>query len=150
MTGAPSSSLRSSRWKPAAILAAVFLFGGVAGVAIGRMTAIRDLQSTFRGPPTEARAHFRLEAMRRHLDLTDDQVRRLEVVFSETEAEREKLLDACRPGLDALRDQTTSRVNEILTPEQKARHEELEAERKKRHPRGPGRRDRDPGGGHGP
>ena len=146
----PTSPSSPSRWKPAAVLAAVFLFGGVAGAALGRMTAIRDLQSTFRGPPTEARAHFRLEAMRRHLDLTDDQVRRLEVVFSETEAEREKLLDACRPGLDALRDQTTSRVNEILTPEQKARHEELEAERKKRHPRGPGRRDRDPGGGHGP
>ncbi|NUQ77018.1 MAG: hypothetical protein HUU21_26080 [Polyangiaceae bacterium] len=135
----------SSRWKPAAILAAVFLFGGVAGAALGRMTAIRDLQSSFRGPPTEARAHFRLEAMRRHLDLTGDQVRRLEVVFTETEAEREKLLDACRPGLDALRDETSARVKEILTPEQRARHEELEAERRRRSPRGPGRRDRDAG-----
>ena len=135
----------SSRWKPAAVLAAVFLLGGIAGVAVGRITAMRDLQSTFRGPPTESRAHFRLEAMRRHLDLSDDQTRKLEAIFTEAEAEREKLLDTCRPGLDALRDQTNARVNEILTPEQRARHEELEATRKRRPPRGPGRRDRDPG-----
>jgi Spy/CpxP family protein refolding chaperone len=138
--------MTASRWKPAAVLAAVFLFGGITGVAIGRTTAIRDLQTTFRGPPTEARAQFRLEAMRRHLDLTDDQTRKLEAIFSEAETEREKLLDTCRPGLDALRDQTNTRVNEILTPEQRARHEELEAARKRHPGRGPGRRDHKHGG----
>ncbi len=135
-----------SRWKPVAVLAAVFLFGGITGAALGRMTAIRDLQSTFRGPPTEARAQFRLEAMRRHLDLTDDQVRRLEAILSEAEAEREKLLSTCRPGLDALRDQTDARVKEILTPEQRALQETLDM-RRRHHgpPRGPGRHDREPG-----
>jgi len=135
-----------SRWKPVAVLAAVFLFGGITGAALGRMTAIRDLQSTFRGPPTEARAQFRLEAMRRHLDLTDDQVRRLEAILSEVEAEREKLLSTCRPGLDALRDQTDARVKEILTPEQRALLETLDTRRRHHGPhRGPGRHDREPG-----
>lgn len=137
-----------ARWKPLAVLAAVFLFGGVAGGAIGRMTAIRDLESTFRGPPTEARAHFRLQAMRRHLDLTDDQVQKLEALFTETETERDKLLATCRPGLDALRESTEARMKEILTPEQRALHEELEAARQRHHGPGhtPPRRDREPGG----
>ncbi|AUX48678.1 hypothetical protein SOCE26_102190 [Sorangium cellulosum] len=156
MTSSPPASPASppppappGRWKPLAVLAAVFLFGGVAGTAIGRATAFRDLETTFRGPPTEARAQFRLRAMRRQLDLTDDQVRELRATLAEAEAEREKLLSECRPALDALRDRTDASVKGVLTPDQRARYEELEAERR-RHPRppphGPGPRGRGPGG----
>lgn len=148
MTQRPVSPPALARWKPLAVLAAVFLFGGVAGAAIGRVTALRDLEATFRGPPTEARAQFRLKAMRRHLDLTDRQVRELRATIAEAEAERERLLSECRPALDALRDRTDARVKGVLTPEQLTRYEELEAERR-RHPGpppfGPG-----PGRGRGP
>ncbi|MDC0679508.1 hypothetical protein [Sorangium atrum] len=148
MTQRPASPPALARWKPLAVLAAVFLFGGVAGAAIGRVTALRDLEATFRGPPTEARAQFRLKAMRRHLDLTDRQVRELRATIAEAEAERERLLSECRPALDALRDRTDARVKGVLTPEQLTRYEELEAERR-RHPGpppfGPG-----PGRGRGP
>lgn len=129
----PSAVAAPARWKPYAVLAAVFLFGGIAGVAVGRVTALRDLATTFRGPPAEARANFRLQAMRRHLDLTDAQVRELEAILTEAETERDKLLDQCRPGLDTLRERTDARVKEVLTPEQRARHDELEGMRK-RHP----------------
>ncbi|WP_437326432.1 hypothetical protein [Sorangium sp. So ce381] len=148
MTQRPASPPALARWKPLAVLAAVFLFGGVAGAAIGRVTALRDLEATFRGPPTEARAQFRLRAMRRHLDLTDRQVRELRATIAEAEAERERLLSECRPALDALRDRTDARVKGVLTPEQLTRYEELEADRR-RHPGpppfGPG-----PGRGRGP
>ncbi|WP_437797367.1 hypothetical protein [Sorangium sp. So ce693] len=148
MNQRPASPPALARWKPLAVLAAVFLFGGVAGAAIGRVTALRDLEATFRGPPTEARAQFRLKAMRRHLDLTDRQVRELRATIAEAEAERERLLSECRPALDALRDRTDARVKGVLTPEQLTRYEELEAERR-RHPGpppfGPG-----PGRGRGP
>ncbi|WP_434044527.1 MULTISPECIES: hypothetical protein [Sorangium] len=137
-----------ARWKPLAVLAAVFLFGGVAGAAIGRSTALSDLEATLRRPPTEARAQFRLRAMRRHLDLTRDQVRELKATLAEAESERERLLAECRPALDELRDRTDARVKSALTPEQRARYEELEAERRERPgpPRGPGH----PGRGRGP
>ncbi|WP_437905863.1 hypothetical protein WME95_47835 [Sorangium sp. So ce327] len=148
MTERPASPPPLARWKPLAVLAAVFLFGGVAGAAIGRVTALRDLEATFRGPPTEARAQFRLKAMRRHLDLTDRQVRELKATLAEAEAERDRLLSECRPALDALRDRTDARVKGVLTPEQLTRYEELEAERRRRPgppPFGPG-----PGRGRGP
>ncbi|WP_437714015.1 hypothetical protein WMF45_48555 [Sorangium sp. So ce448] len=148
MTERPASPPALARWKPLAVLAAVFLFGGVAGAAIGRVTALRDLEATFRGPPTEARAQFRLKAMRRHLDLTDRQVRELKATLAEAEAERDRLLSECRPALDALRDRTDARVKGVLTPEQLTRYEELEAERRRRPgppPFGPG-----PGRGRGP
>ncbi|WP_438040721.1 hypothetical protein [Sorangium sp. So ce128] len=148
MTERPASPPALARWKPLAVLAAVFLFGGVAGAAIGGVTALRDLEATFRGPPTEARAQFRLKAMRRHLDLTDRQVRELKATLAEAEAERDRLLSECRPALDALRDRTDARVKGVLTPEQLTRYEELEAERRRRPgppPFGPG-----PGRGRGP
>ncbi|WP_437724202.1 hypothetical protein [Sorangium sp. So ce861] len=140
-----------ARWKPLAVLAAVFLFGGVAGAALGRGMALRDLEATFRGPPAEARAQFRLRAMRRHLDLTDRQVRELRATLADAEAERDRLLSECRPGLDALRDRTDARVKGVLTPDQLTRYEEFEAERRRRPgppPHGPGHhgRGRGPGG----
>ncbi|WP_438034141.1 hypothetical protein [Sorangium sp. So ce204] len=148
MTERSASPPALARWKPLAVLAAVFLFGGVAGASIGRVTALRDLEATFRGPPTEARAQFRLKAMRRHLDLSDRQVRELRATLAEAEAERDRLLSECRPALDALRDRTDARVKGVLTPEQLTRYEELEAERRRRPgppPFGPG-----PGRGRGP
>lgn len=144
--GAPPAA--PGRWKPLAVLAAVFLFGGVAGAAVGRITALRDLETTFRGPPGAARAQFRLQAMRRHLDLTDAQLSELETILSEAETEQDKLLAECRPGLDALRDRTDARVKSVLTPEQRAQLEKFDAMRK-RHPgppRGPGLPGRGPGG----
>ena len=54
-----------ARWKPIAILIAVFLLGGIAGAGAGRALAMKELAGAMRGPPTEARARFRLEAMRR-------------------------------------------------------------------------------------
>ncbi|WP_437743039.1 hypothetical protein WME73_48170 [Sorangium sp. So ce302] len=148
MTLRPAPPPAPARWKPLAVLAAVFLFGHVAGVAFGHVTALHELEATFRGPPTEARAQFRLKAMRRHLDLTDRQVRELRATLAEAEAERDRLLSECRPALDALRDRTDARVKGVLTPEQLTRYEELEAERRRRPgppPFGPG-----PGRGRGP
>ncbi|MGK3998268.1 hypothetical protein [Sorangium sp. So ce1024] len=147
MTERPPPS--PARWKPLAVLAAVFLFGGVTGAAIGRGTALSDLEATIRRPPTEARAQFRLRAMRRQLDLTRSQVREIRATLAEAEAERERLLGACRPALDELRDRTDARVKSVLTPEQRARYEEIEAERWQRPgpPRGPGHRGRGPGRG---
>lgn len=131
--------MTTGRWKTIAVLVAVFLLGGLAGAGGGRFLAMRELAGTMRGPPAEARARFRVEAMRRHLDLDDAQARELEVIFDEAETEREALMRSCGPGLEELRTRTEARVDAVLRPEQRARHEELERRRPRRPPHGGGR-----------
>jgi hypothetical protein len=106
---------------------------------------MKELAGAMRGPPTEARARFRLEAMRRHLDLDDEQVRAIEAIVTEAEAEREALMASCGPSLDELRRRTDERIDAVLRPDQRARHEELERRRPPPPRRGP--RHGPPGGG---
>jgi Spy/CpxP family protein refolding chaperone len=115
----------SPRFKAAFVLAAVFVLGGVAGVAVGRITSMRELRHMMEGPPGEARARFRMEAMRRHLDLNEDQVTRIRAVMSEADADREKLMATCDPELEDLRKRTDARVREILNEEQRRRFDQL-------------------------
>ena len=125
----------SARAKAAAVLAAVFLLGGVAGGAVGRLTALREMRRMVEGPPPEARARFRLEAMRRHLDLRDDQVTRVRAIMSEADAERDRLMETCGPGLDDLRKRTDARLREVLDEDQRRRFDEMSA--RKGRPPGP-------------
>lgn len=119
---APASN---ARLKAAVVLAAVFVLGGAAGAAVGRITAIRELRHMMEGPPGESRARFRVEAMRRHLELSDEQVTRIQSVMSDTDAERDRLMASCGPGLDDLRKRTDARVREILSEEQRRRFDQL-------------------------
>lgn len=113
------------------LLCAVFGLGGVAGAAASRAWTFREIRGSFgRGPP-EARARMRLEAMRHHLDLTDAQTSEVDGILREAEAERERLIEPCRGGLDALRDRTDAKIRDRLQPEQRARFEEV---RKRRGP----------------
>lgn len=129
----------SPRLKAALVLAAVFALGGFAGVAVGRVSALRELRQTMDAPPAEARTQFRLDAMRRRLDLSDDQLTRLRAIMSEADSERDTLMAKCGPGMDDLRKRTDERVREVLTEEQRKRFEEME-QRRGRHSggRGPG------------
>ena len=121
--------IHGTRAKAAAVLVAVFLLGGLAGGAVGRTTAFRELNRMMEGP--RARSH--LEAMRRHLDLRDDQVPRVRAILDEADAEREKLMGNCGPGLEDLHKRTDARVREILDDEQKKRLDALGARRGHRH-----------------
>ena len=127
----------AARLKAAAVLAAVFVLGGVAGGAAGRITAQHELRRMMEGPPEQARAKFRLEAMRRHLGLRDDQVERVRAVMSEADAERDKLMASCGPGLEDLRKKTEARMREILDEDQRKRFDELHHGRMPWPPPGP-------------
>ena len=116
---------RTSRLKALALLLCVFALGGVTGIGATRAYMLRELRSAMGGPPGESRAHFRLEAMRRRLDLDDDQVQKLQVVLDQVEDEREGLIEPCRPGLDDLRARTDARIQAVLRPDQLARYEEM-------------------------
>jgi len=126
----------SPRAKAALVLAAVFALGAFAGGAVGRVTALRELGRAMEGPPAEARAHFRLEALRRHLDLDDAQLAKIRTVIAWGDAERDTLMATCGPGLDDLRKRTDARVRDVLTEDQRKRFDELE-QRRRRHGGGP-------------
>lgn len=118
-------SERRVGYKPIAILVAVFVLGGAAGAAVTWAVAVRDLRATMENPPDQARAKFKLEAMRRHLDLDDEQVAKLEAIFEEAGREKDAAIEGCRPALDELRQRTSARIDEVLTEEQRKKHAEM-------------------------
>jgi hypothetical protein len=125
-----------SRLLPAFVLVGVFLLGGVAGAGAMHAHMLQDLRHRFSGPPGEVRAHLRVEAMRRHLDLTADQVTRLESIFRETDGDLDGAMKPCRDQLEALRKRTDARVEEVLDENQRVRFQEF-VEKRKRRPHGP-------------
>jgi Spy/CpxP family protein refolding chaperone len=125
-----------SRLFPVAVLLGVFLLGGVAGFGASRAYTLRELRSRFEGAPGEVRANLRVEAMRRQLDLSADQVAKIEGIFSETDGEFERTMKPCRDGLEGLRERTDAHVLEVLDPEQQTKFKAF-AERRKHRPRGP-------------
>lgn len=140
-TPAPSSVAMStqtparrgpSSLKILAILLGVFAFGGLAGGFAGRAFTLGELRKTMSGPPGEARRKLRLDAMRRDLDLTEDQVGRITAIMKAGEPDWETAMKACRPDMDALRERSDAAILEVLTPDQRPKYQELAAKRKQR------------------
>jgi Spy/CpxP family protein refolding chaperone len=113
------------------LLAGVFLLGSVAGAGAARAYILNDLHSRFGGPPAEVRAHLRIEAMRRQIDLSDEQVAKIEAIFQETDGDFERSMKPCRDNLDQVRARTDERIAEVLTPEQRKRFQEYVEKRKR-------------------
>lgn len=124
----------TARMKSAFLLVAVFAFGTVSGAAAMRAFAAESLRSSMDKPANK----FKLDVMRRRLDLSDDQAARLEPVLIASEKRRDEATEPCRSGLDAERERTDAEILEILTPEQQDRYREfVERRRKGRGKRGP-------------
>jgi hypothetical protein len=117
------------RTKAALLFAGVFVLGAATGVGASRVYLLHELRPTMDAPLGEARAHFRLQAMKRHLDLSSDQLAKLETIVRDAETERERLLGTCQPGMDELRDRTEAQILEVLRPDQRDRYRELGARR---------------------
>ena len=115
------------RIKAALVLVGVFALGGAAGVGASRAYLFHQLRATVDAPPGEARARFRLQAMKRHLDLSSEQLTKIEAILHDAEAERERRMSTCRPALDELRERTDAQILEILSPDQRDRYRELES-----------------------
>ena len=109
--------MKSNFWAAAAFVG-VFALGAVAGAGGTRAYMLKEFAMPFEGPPREAKARFRIEAMRRQLDLTADQVQKIRTIMHETEDEFENATKPCRETLDALHKRTNDRIIETLTPDQ--------------------------------
>ena len=125
----------SPKLKAFAVMLTVFVLGGVAGAGVTHLSATRQIRATVEGPPAEARMRFRLAAMQRRLDLEEDQVQRIEAILREMEAERDRRMESCLPGLEEVQTQTDAKILEVLRPEQRSEYEALGKMRgKHRHP----------------
>ena len=113
----------------ALLLAAV---GGVAaGVALDRsMSQSRHLGflargTAFRPPPNRHPRSELLDRLDASLDLTGEQRVRVDSVLARRESEMRALRNQVRPRFDSIAGRTRSDLLRILTPEQRARFEEL-------------------------
>ena len=124
-----------SRAKPLAILCGVFLLGAVAGAAGSHAYTIHELRSRLGGPSASVRVHLKIEALRRQLDLNEEQVTKIEAIFREADGELERFMKPCSADVEALRKRTDERIAELLDPAQRQRFAELaERHRHKRFP----------------
>jgi len=103
----------------------VFLLGGVAGVGVGRAYTLHHLHSVMSGPPGEARAHFRLEAMRHELDLDDAQVQKIDTIMKNADPDRDQAIASCKPQLDDIRARTDAQIVDVLRPDQRPKYEAM-------------------------
>lgn len=124
--GGPSTA------KVLGILLGVFVFGGLAGGFAGRAITLAEFRRTVTGSPGEVRAKWRIEALRREIELTDQQVGQLTAIMKESEPDRDAAMKPCRPDIDALRAKTDAKILEILTPAQRPKYEEYVKRRQQR------------------
>lgn len=137
------SKRKPTRYKAVAILAALFLLGAGAGAAGMRAYMLSSMRAEMSGPPAQSRARFRLKAMTRRLDLTDEQRDQIATIVDEAEQEREQLSEDCRPALEQLRQRTNKRIDAVLTERQRAEYElHMDRRHQRRNGHGRGRRHR--------
>ena len=124
-----------ARLRPRLLAVLALLLAAVGGVAAGvaldqSMSQSRHLGflargTAFRPPPNR---HPRSELLDRHdasLDLTGEQRVRVDSVLARREAEMRALRNQVRPRFDSIAGRTRTDLLQILTPEQRARFEEL-------------------------
>ena len=117
----------------AAYTALIFLAGAAVGVAGHRFYAANVAQAE--SPPqtaTQWRQQY-TEKLRTELDLSAEQVARVQATLEEMGARWCALWQTMEPEFNALRQESDSRISGLLQPEQKARYHGIVAERDERH-----------------
>jgi Spy/CpxP family protein refolding chaperone len=108
----------------------VFMLGGVTGASLDRLYVLsqRGDRSGTTAPGSRWRQQM-LENMKRDLELNDDQVSKIRVVFEDIRKEfQPKRFSEC-PGFKEMREKTNTRIRSILTPEQQERFDQINAKR---------------------
>jgi Spy/CpxP family protein refolding chaperone len=111
------------------VLIGVFLGGLLAGVLVERTLLGPPVAEAAAAPasPRPGSAEDR-ERMARELDLTAEQQARIDEILDEQQAQLREIMRETRPRTRALLQETRSRIEEVLTPAQIERFEELHAQ----------------------
>ena len=120
----------------------VFLSGvlvGVVGFGLYNARAVRAQGEPC--SPDALRERYRQD-LRTRLQLSPDQIRKLDVILNDTHDRFVALRDKYKPEVTAIQDAHAAAVRAILDDRQRAEYEKLRQERKKleveKHPRAPG------------
>ena len=125
----------SPRTKGLLVLGAVFLLGGVAGGGSAWAVAQRQHAAVLREEPRRAEVR-RLAALRRKLDLDDDQEARVRAILDrdadDSRALGRDMMDRCGEPLRDHKTAVDAQIREALRPDQRARFDKLTDERRRR------------------
>ena len=120
------------RWKSIGLLAGMFVLGGVCGAGAMRAFSDREMTEIMQESPDAARAKFRMRAMARQLDLSPQQRAQGMEIFEKYRNECDAADRKVRAKQAECRRQARDEMLEILTPEQRAKHERVTKRRQKR------------------
>ena len=121
------------RWTlPIALyLFVVFVSGSVLGALGYRLYSPPTTKSNARLSPEEWRRQ-NIEEMRQKLNLTSDQVEKVNTVYDETHSRFEAAHNTHNQVVKQIREEHVAKIRAFLTPEQLPRYEQLRAEREQR------------------
>ncbi|PYP60598.1 MAG: hypothetical protein DMD40_00220 [Gemmatimonadetes bacterium] len=110
--------LNRSKLAAVGLLAAVFVAGGLAGWG-GREAAERDDRGPRRGPDAL------VKYLSRELDLSSAQRDSVRAIIARHRPETDSLWARVRPRFDSIKARMRTEIDAQLTPEQRARHQQL-------------------------
>jgi Spy/CpxP family protein refolding chaperone len=109
----------------------VFVSGSVLGALGYRLYSPPTTRSNAKLSPEEWRRQ-NIEEMRQKLNLTADQLQRVNAVYDETHSRFEAAHNTHNQVVKQIREEHVSRIRALLTPEQLPKYEQLRAEREQR------------------
>ncbi len=130
--------MKLSRATIALYVGLVFLSGAVLGFFANRLYSATTVSasktaSAAKNPPTPEEFRKWLTGYyQKHLELTDDQVQKMNVILDESQAQVKAIHAQMDPQLDAVRANQVTRMNLMLMPEQQAQYEKLRKERQEK------------------
>jgi Spy/CpxP family protein refolding chaperone len=116
-----------SQWKTIAYAAAIFVAGGISGGALGVYVTKSHLQA----PPREQELALRMKTrLQNKLGLTPDQAAKIDPIVDNAAKDLRDLRARTFQGVNKIFEDTYSQISTILTPEQRAKLEQMQKERR--------------------
>lgn len=104
----------------------VFILGGVTGASIDHLYNAK-YGSSRSGPPPGSRRQAMIDNMRRDLNLSEDQVKQVRLVFEETRKESQRRSAVECPVFNEMREKTRQNIRAVLNPEQQQKYDAINA-----------------------
>jgi len=128
--------MRRSSFTTVLYLAILFLSGVAVGAFGLRLYTLNSVRASGRPSPEEFK-HRYIAELRTRLNLTDDQVSKLDPILYETRKQFRELHEKHKPELKAIQDEQTQRIRALLNDSQQAEYSRFLDEREKQRQRQP-------------
>lgn len=121
--------MTATKLKVVLVLVGLFLLGAIVGVAATHAYLRREYTNFVEDDSPGHRDRFRLRALSRRLDLSEEQEQLVRDIVerhrSEREAHIDLVADVCREPLEQMRLRTENEIRQVLTQEQRERFDRI-------------------------